>query len=188
MTQALQNAVGPVTLADTSAGMRQVAGQKVADGVLLREGRTSVQSWAAHPAPPDPAAATWLVPTTGSGQVAQDDRARWFARRGFVLEQVELYSVLDLQEDGTLDRARAAAEGARAAYRARTWQGSTPAELRAGMAQLRNRMSTDAPTGGIDYGEESWDEDEVVAHDERQVRDFQNYGRNYLLGARFRFD
>jgi iron complex outermembrane receptor protein len=24
--------------------------------------------------------------------------------------------------------------------------------------------------------------------DERQVRDFQNYGRNYLLGARFRFD
>jgi iron complex outermembrane receptor protein len=25
-------------------------------------------------------------------------------------------------------------------------------------------------------------------NDERQVRDFQNYGRNYLLGARFRFD
>jgi iron complex outermembrane receptor protein len=24
--------------------------------------------------------------------------------------------------------------------------------------------------------------------DERQIRDFQNYGRNYLLGARFRFD
>jgi iron complex outermembrane receptor protein len=25
-------------------------------------------------------------------------------------------------------------------------------------------------------------------NDERQVRDFQNYGRNYLLGARFRFE
>lgn len=37
------------------------------------------------------------------------------------------------------------------------------------MAHLRNRMSTDTPTGGIDYGEESWDEDEVVAHDERQA-------------------
>lgn len=142
---------------------------QVADETLLREGRTSVQSWAAHPAPAGPAAATWLVPTTGTGQVAQDGQARWFALRGFVLEQVELYAVLDLLEDGTVDRVRAAAGGGRAAYRARSWQGSTPVELRAGMARLRNRMSTDAPTGGIDYDEESWDEDEVVAHDERQA-------------------
>lgn len=139
-----------------------------ADAALLGAARTSVQSWAAHPAPADPSAATWLTPTTGSGRVAQDDRARWFLARGFVLEQVELYFVLDLTE-ATRDRAGAAAEGGRAAYRTRTWQGSTPAELRAGMAHLRNRMSTDTPTGGIDYGEESWDEDEVVAHDERQA-------------------
>lgn len=145
----------------------------VADATLLEAGRTSVLSWAAHPAPVDPAAATWLTPTTGSGQVAQDDRARWFAARGFVLEQVELYSVLDLAEvdEGRLRAAeqggRAAAPGGRAAYRTRTWQGATPPELRAGMARLRNRMSTDTPTGGIDYGEEAWDEAEVAALDER---------------------
>lgn len=34
VAQALQDDVGELTLADTSAGMRQVAGQKVADGVL----------------------------------------------------------------------------------------------------------------------------------------------------------
>lgn len=142
-----------------------------ADGTLLAAGRCSVQSWAAHPDPDDPAQATWLAPTTGSGRVAQDERARWFLSRGFVLEQVELYSVLDLSEatPATLDRARAAAGGRPAAYRTRTWQGSTPPELRAGMAHLRNRMSTDTPTGGIDYGEEHWDEAEVVALDERHA-------------------
>lgn len=138
------------------------------DEALLEAGRTSVQSWAAHPAPVDPALATWLTPTTGSGQVAQDDRARWFSARGFVLEQVELYSLLDLAEVGT-EQLRAAAQGGRAAYRTRTWQGPTPPELRAGMALLRNRMSTDTPTGGIDYGEETWDEAEVAALDERQA-------------------
>lgn len=141
---------------------------QAADEVLRREGRSVVQSFATHPAPADPAAATWLVPTTGEGQVAQDDQARWLAARGFDLVQVELYVVLDLT-GATQDRARAAADGTRAAYRTRTWSGSTPPELRAGMARLRNRMSTDAPSGGIDYGEESWDEDYVASYDERQA-------------------
>lgn len=141
---------------------------QAADEVLRGEGRTVVLSMATHPAPADPAAATWLAPTTGQGQVAQDEQARWFAARGFTLEQVELYVVLHLT-GATQDRARVAADGTRAAYRVRTWPGPTPPELRAGMARLRNRMSTDAPTGGIDYGEESWDEDYVASYDERQA-------------------
>lgn len=144
----------------------------VADEVLRAEGRTSVQSWAMHPVPDhEGAEVVWLTPSTGSGRVAQDDRARWFASRGFALEQVELYSVLDLGPDLDATRSGTGAttqdRAGDTAYRIRSWTGATPAGLRGGMARLYNRMSVDTPTGGIDYGEEQWDEAGVVEHDER---------------------
>lgn len=135
----------------------------VVDEELTRAGRTTVQSWATHPAPGDPDDARWLTPGTGTGtgRVAEDDRARWFAGQGFALEQVELYSVLDLADAADVTPAEDTA------YGLRTWVGSTPPELRAGMARLYNRMSVDTPAGGIDNGEEQWDDAEVVADDER---------------------
>ncbi|MGO0575951.1 hypothetical protein ACTMMA_05865 [Ornithinimicrobium panacihumi] len=135
--------------------------------ILRESGRTSVQSWAMHPAPDDADAAagpdtvTWLSPGTGTGRVAEDDRARWFTSRGFVLEQVELYSVLEVAE------ATLPPESGSTAYRIRSWVGATPPELLGPMARLYGRMSVDAPTGGIDYGEEQWDEAAVVEDDER---------------------
>lgn len=128
--------------------------------ILAEQGRTSIQSWVMHPAPADPGSATWLTPLTGTGRVAQDERARWFAGSGFVLEQVELYSVLRIAE-ATLPPTGATA------YRIRSWVGATPPELLGGMARLYNRMSVDTPNGGIDQDEEHWDEAEVVADDER---------------------
>lgn len=138
-----------------------------AEPELVAAGRSSVHCWAMHPGPEDPSAATWLTPRTGTGRVAEDRRATWLAARGFVLEQVELYSVLELDE-AVLDWARESTAGG-TAYRIRTWVGATPPELRAGMARLYHRMSVDVPTGGIDYEGEHWDEAAVVADDERQA-------------------
>lgn len=130
------------------------------------DGRRVVHVWAEHPAPTDRTPAEDLVvPRTGAGALVRDDRARWLERTGFVLEQCERYSVLDVTPEVLERAAGLTADGT--AYKIRVWAGPTPEELLDGMAALHRRMSVDAPSGDMDLEEEVWDADEVRALDRR---------------------
>ncbi|GGF37684.1 hypothetical protein GCM10011399_33280 [Subtercola lobariae] len=55
----------------------------------------------------------------------------------------------------------------RSPYRVHTWAGPTPAEWLADLATLLTRMSTDAPTAGLDEPEDIWSAERVAASDAR---------------------
>ncbi|PSK99124.1 acetyltransferase (GNAT) family protein [Haloactinopolyspora alba] len=57
-----------------------------------------------------------------------------------------------------------------AGYRVVTWQGAVPDEYVAEFARLNERMSTDAPTGELDYEKEAWDERRIRVREERITR------------------
>lgn len=135
--------------------------------VLREHGRTAVQSWVLHtrPSGEHEELISVLTPSTGVGTLPADERARWLVDHGFVLEQVELYSVQELTPEAR--SAGREALGADTGYEIRTWVGPTPEELVEQMALLRTRMSTDTPSGELDQEEESWDADRVRDLDRR---------------------
>lgn len=146
---------------------------------LLADGRTTVQPWSAHA---EPAADTpRLRPATGVGELPGDALATLLTDLGFVLEQVDRYSVLDV---GPATRAATAltdtaAQAAGPAYRTISWSGLTPRQLRDPMAVLRSRMSIDAPMAGLDGEAEVWDAARVRHADERVAE----AGRHQVLTA-----
>lgn len=134
---------------------------------LLADGRTTVQPWSAHA---EPAADTpRLQPATGVGELPADELATLLTDLGFVLEQVDRYSVLDVEQATQPATALTdtAAQAAGSAYRTLTWSGVTPPQLRERMAVLRSRMSVDVPMAGLDGELEVWDAARVLHADER---------------------
>lgn len=105
-----------------------------------------------------------LTPPTGAGSVPADDpKVRWLGTHGFRLEQVERASRFPLPaDDAALARFRADAEAASAAYREHRWIGTTPERWRDDMALLLTRMSTDAPSAGLEEPESVWTVQRVV--------------------------
>jgi GNAT superfamily N-acetyltransferase len=111
-----------------------------------------------------------LPARTGQGRVeAGSVDTRFAAARGFALEQVERYSVIDLpfEEDLIARLRRDAEEHAGPDYRLVTWRGSTPPEWIDQYAMLNTRMSTDLPLAGLDFEEDSWDADRVRLSDKQ---------------------
>lgn len=109
---------------------------------------------------------------TGFGSVPAENReVRFLVARGFRLEQVERGSRLPLPADEGVLAERAAEASAHAGpdYRVHTWVGRTPPRWLADIAILRTRMSTDAPSAGLDEPEEPWDADRVVAAEQREA-------------------
>lgn len=105
-----------------------------------------------------------VAATTGVGRVlADDDGPRFLRQRGFVLEQVERHSVLDLPFDADLvAKHRADAEAhAGPDYRLVTWLSHAPDEWVDQYAVLNTRMSTDPPLGGLELEEDVWDAERV---------------------------
>lgn len=90
--------------------------------------------------------------------------------RGYALEQVYRVSVVALADLPDLDDRLAAAEAASADYEMVRWLGDTPGEHREAMCRLYERMSTDAPVGGLAWEPEVWDEARL-AEFERTVQD-----------------
>ncbi|ROS72110.1 GNAT family N-acetyltransferase [Cellulomonas sp. PhB143] len=132
-----------------------------AERVARDAGRGTVVASAEH-APEPPAGPAALAATTGSGRVPRDARAtRLATSRGYALEQVERYSVLRLPVDVDAVARLAADARARAgtAYRILTWTDAVPAGRLPALAGLQTRMSTDAPSGDLDVGEDPWDAD-----------------------------
>lgn len=125
-------------------------------------GRTVLQSWAEHPAAPGPQ----LAAPTGFGRIPHDHAARFYARHGYALEQIERNSAFDLQ--GPFDRVEQLLADARAAapgYRIVQWSPPTPAEHVGSYGWMKSRMITDAPAAGLDFDEEDWDAARVARHD-----------------------
>lgn len=150
---------------------------------LAREaGRTTVIAASEHPGEPPADEPDVLVPPTGSGRIRGSEPGVAFAaRRGYVLEQGERYSVLELPVDPE-DVARLHAEALRKAgddYRLVRWADRTPDEWVDHLALLETRMSTDAPSAGLAIEEDRWDADRVRTY-ERQMAES---GSGYLLVA-----
>lgn len=148
-------------------------GRDVEEALLTRaeeesvaRGRTSLQTWTLHR--PE-SAERMLEPRTGWGRVPATALADLLAEHGFALEQVERNSELDLRSDDAVLRAALAEAEAVAGpeYRTVEWMLPTPPELRDGYAGVLSRLSSDAPSGDMDFAEEQWDADRVVRRDTR---------------------
>lgn len=113
-----------------------------------------------------------LTAPTGFGSVPLDSPGVQFAlSRGFTLEQVDRFSRLALPVDPRMLAARLAeAEaGAGGEYSVVRWEGRTPERWLADIALLGTRMSTDAPSAGLEITEDVWDADRVRAQDDREA-------------------
>jgi len=141
-------------------------------------GRSVLQSWAEHPEAPGER----VQPPTAAGSIPRDHAARFYERHGFVLEQVERHSALDLSAPGTserIDGLLAQAADAAHGYRVVRWQLPTPDEFIQGYAHMKSRMSTDAPAAGMEFDEQAWDAERVARHD----RVYLDAGRTMLVTA-----
>ena len=152
------------------------AANEVLERAVRGEGRSILQTWVEHPA----ADAEQLAPPTGYGSVPRDHAARFLLRHGYALEQVVRMSAFDLPGSrdvllGHAEQARAAAS----AYRVVQWELPTPDEYVDGYAWMKSRMSTDAPSAGLETDEETWDAARLHQHDAQYL----NGGRRMLVTA-----
>lgn len=139
-------------------------------------GRSILQAWVEHPA----ADGDQLEPPTGFGHVPRDHAARFLLRHGYSLEQVVRMSRYDLTTDrAELDRHAAEAREAASGYRVVQWETPTPPEFVEGYAWMKSRMSTDAPSAGLETDEETWDADRVRSWD----AEILDGGRRMLVTA-----
>lgn len=131
-----------------------------AEAVAAAEGRTVFLTSTQHPADFDPAGPEVLAPATGTGALPAKARGVRFAQAaGYRLEQVDRYSRLDVAAATTpnLGRLEAEARSKAGGYDVLTWTDHCPDEHAVQLAALMARMSTDAPSGGITYEQETWD-------------------------------
>jgi GNAT superfamily N-acetyltransferase len=112
-----------------------------------------------------------ILAPTGFGAVPVDlASTRFLGRYGFSLEQVGRLSGLSLPVDAEVFSSRLAeATAAAVGYRTVTWQGRTPEEWVDGIALMRTRMSTDAPSAGLEQTEDVWTADRVRSFDDLQA-------------------
>lgn len=109
---------------------------------------------------------------TGFGSVpAGTPEVRLLQGLGYTLEQVERGSRLALPlESGVLQEAHDSALAAAGPdYRVHTWAGPTPPEWREGIAHLLTRMSTDAPTAGLEEPEDPWTVDRLLEDEAKEA-------------------
>jgi GNAT superfamily N-acetyltransferase len=109
------------------------------------------------------------VPPTGFGSVpAGNAEVRFLLSRGYTLEQVERGSrlALPLPQDELDARVDSAAAASGPDYAVHCWLGKTPEKWMDDLAHLLTRMSTDAPSAGLDEPEDVWTADRLREVDE----------------------
>lgn len=144
------------------------AGRGVEQALLARaeddakdRGRSILRTWTLHrPLEQE----RMLVPATGWGRIPATPLSDVIAEAGYTLEQVERNSEYDLRADPEPVRRMLdeVTEHAGADYRVRAWSMPTPPELRDGFAAVLARLSTDAPSGDMDFVAEKYDAERVV--------------------------
>jgi len=135
-------------------GIGTALGQ-VVESLADAEGRSSRVVYAVSP----PGPGERLAAPTGFGSVPlANPEVRFLLNRGYRLEQVERGSRLVLPVDPEVlsGRFAAASAAAGADYTVLSWSGRTPQRWLADLALLYTRMSTDAPTAGLEEPEEVW--------------------------------
>ena len=119
---------------------------------------------------------------TGFGDLsADDDGVRFLTAHGYALEQINRISLLETA--GLAERMRPLREAASKAagddYQVVSWTGLTPDRWTRDLAELRTRMSTDAPSAGLVMTVDEWDVERVREHDARIAES----GRTILTSA-----
>jgi len=123
---------------------------RAAEDDLRAAGRSKLMSWTSHAgeaAADDPQA---VVAPTGAGALSRTDPAVAFAlAQGFVLEQTERHSQLELPvSSNVLDPLRSRARDRSTGYRVLAWQGLTPQQLLPGDGQAAGADERRHPDGG----------------------------------------
>lgn len=138
----------------------------LAESEARAHGRTLIQTWTLH-RPVE--AERMIVPRTGWGRVPAIPLTDALEARGYEFEQAERNSAFDLRSDPEPLRAALAAAEAAAGldYRVVHWMAPTPVERRDGYAAILARLSTDAPSGEMDFVAEVWDAERVVRREKR---------------------
>jgi GNAT superfamily N-acetyltransferase len=154
-------------------------GRALADAVedaARAEGRTKIVTYV----PGRDLDGARLASPTGFGSVSADARStRFMHARGYTFEQVERMSRLPLPADGLDALFAAAQEATGPEYRAHTWVDFTPEGWREDRALLATRMSTDAPTAGLEEPEDVWTVERLLASEERR----RDNPRRHLVAA-----
>lgn len=138
----------------------------LADAEALAHGRSLIQTWTLH----RPIRAERMItPPTGWGTIPATPLSEAIEARGYLFEQVERNSEFDLRADPArlLALLADAEEAAGPDYRVLQWMAPTPAEYQAGYASILARLTTDAPSGDMEFAEERWDADRVVRRERR---------------------
>ena len=105
-----------------------------------------------------------LFSPTGFGSVSLDNpEVQFLLDNGFSLEQVERGSRLALPVDLDDQLATLQPDG----YRVHQWSGRVPEKWLADVAHLYTRMSTDAPSAGLEEPEDVWTADRLRADEDR---------------------
>jgi GNAT superfamily N-acetyltransferase len=109
-----------------------------------------------------------LASPTGFGTIAADAReTRFLQAAGYRFEQVERLSRLPLPVAGLDELVAAAQEASGEEYRVHRWTGRTPERWLEDRALLATRMSTDAPSAGLEEPENVWTVERVRDADDR---------------------
>lgn len=180
-------AAGPETAWVQIAVLREHRGRGIGASMLERieglageGGAVKLLGWCTHP---DRDGATErLHPPTGFGSVpAANPEVRFLQRHGWRLEQVERGSRLPLPADPTALAAllESAQRAAGDDYRVVTWAERTPEPWVDDMALLWTRMSTDAPSAGMEEPEEVYTAERVRVEEQVAI----DGGRTMLVAA-----
>jgi len=158
--------VGWIDLQVHPDGQRQGVGRALADAVEAMARDAGLERLITYAVSPD-GPGDRLTPPTGFGSVPAGNReVRFLLARGWTLEQVERGSRFALPADPTaLAQLHADAEGHARDYRVLTWVGPTPPELLDGLAELQTRMSTDAPSAGLDEPLDVWTAERMASRE-----------------------
>ncbi|MHC6592193.1 GNAT family N-acetyltransferase [Arthrobacter sp. C152] len=143
-----------------------------AEAAALTRGRSSLDAFHEIPLSAMKAGARAVTAKSGAGQLPADDPATAFAlASGYQLEQVERSSRLTLPAPAdVLALLEADARAVSGDYALAAWDDHCPERLVAGYAGLREWMSTDAPTAGMDWEREHWDAARVRDDERRLIR------------------
>jgi GNAT superfamily N-acetyltransferase len=132
-------------------------------GVAATDGIRKAIVYAASPYGPGER----LVAPTGFGSVPRENpEVRFLLGRGYRLEQVVRASRLALPTDATL-RYTASIRNSGMDFAVHSWVDSTPPRWREQMADLRQLMSTEEPTAGLDEPEDVWTVERLTEDEER---------------------
>jgi GNAT superfamily N-acetyltransferase len=133
------------------------------EALALADGKAKALCYCAIRDAPGPR----LSPPTGFGSIPAGARSsRFLLARGYSLEQLQRVSLLRLPLADLHHRLAEATAASGPDYAVRRWHGPTPARWLDDQALLNTRMSTDAPTAGLEEPENIWSAERVAATDE----------------------